>query len=158
MVATRSGTSPSTERELVITRVFEARRELVFAAWTEREHLDRWQGAPQGFTVTVEQSDIRPGGKYRICMRSPDGVDHWLQGTYREVVHPERLVFTHMWTDAHGTPGPETLVTVTLVEHAGKTELTLRQTGFPSDGSRDGHRDGWTSTFDRLAEYLGGLR
>ena len=78
--------------ELVITRVFDAPRELVFECWTEPEHLRHWQGAPRGFTVTSHETDIRPGGFFRICMRSPDGVEHWLEGDYREMVKPERLV------------------------------------------------------------------
>ncbi len=84
------------EPELVITRVFDAPRELVFECWTEPEHLQHWQGAPRGFTVTSYESDIRPGGFFRICMRSPEGVDSWLEGGYREIVKPERLVFTHV--------------------------------------------------------------
>jgi uncharacterized protein YndB with AHSA1/START domain len=87
-------------------------------------------------------------------MRSPEGIDHWLQGVYREVVEPERLVFTHVWLDAEGKPGKETLVTITFTERDGKTELTLHQTGFKTVESRDGHQKGWTSTFDRLADYL----
>ena len=152
--------SPTTEQaasELVLTRVFDAPRRLVFEAWTEPEHLERWQGAPRGFTVTAHEVDLRPGGPYRVCMRSPEGVDHWLQGVYREIVEPERLVFTHAWLDAEGKPGNETLVTITLTERGGKTELTLHQTAFESVESRDGHRAGWTSTFDRLAEYLANL-
>lgn len=145
------------QRELVMTRTFDAPRSLVFEAWTERRHLEHWQGAPQGFTVTTEQADIRPGGTFRICMRSPEGVDHWLQGVYREVVAPERLVFTHTWLDADRKPGTETLVTITFADRGGKTELTLRQTGFKSDESRAGHEGGWASTFDRLAEYLAGV-
>jgi uncharacterized protein YndB with AHSA1/START domain len=150
--------SPATvpaDRQLVITRVFDAPRGLVFKAWTEPEHLERWQGAPRGFTVTAHQMEVRPGGAYRVCMRSPEGVDHWLQGVYREIVEPERLVFTHVWLDAQGRPGKETLVTITFAERGGKTELTLHQTGFKSVESRDGHKEGWTSTFDRLAGYLG---
>lgn len=155
-MATRRN-SPATkaaEPELVITRVFDAPRGLVFDAWTKPEHLERWQGAPRGFTVTAHKVEMRPGGAYRICMRSPEGVDHWLQGVYREIVRPERLVFTHAWLDAEGKPGKETLVTITFTERGGKTELTLHQTGFKSVESRDGHKEGWTSTFDRLAEYL----
>ena len=162
MAAKKSSTgataSKSEERALVMTRTFDAPRALVFEAWTERQHLERWQGAPQGFTVTVEQSDIRPGGAFRICIRSPEGVDHWLQGVYREVVAPERLVFTHTWLDAERKPTTETLVTITFAERGGKTELTLRQSGFKSEESRAGHEGGWASTFDRLAEYLDGVR
>ena len=142
------------EPELVITRLFDAPRSLVFDAWTKPEHLEHWQGAPRGFTVTAHDVDLRPGGAFRICMRSPEGVDHWLQGVYREIVKPERLVFTHVWLDAQGRPGKETVVTITLTERGGKTELTLLQTGFGSVESRDGHKEGWNSTFDRLAEYL----
>ena len=94
----------SEETDLVITRVFDAPRELVFDAWTKGEHLQQWQGAPRGFTVTTEKSDIRPGGGFRICMRSPDGVEHRLEGSYREIVRPERLVFTHTLLDAAGKP------------------------------------------------------
>lgn len=140
--------------ELVITRVFDAPRSLVFKAWTEPDHLERWQGAPQGFTITTHEVDFRPGGAYRLCMRSPEGIDHWLQGVYREIVAPERLVFTHAWLDARGKPAAETLVTITFTERGGKTELTLRQTGFESVQSRDGHNVGWNSQFDRLAQYL----
>ena len=162
MVAKKSSADADSKkaekRELVMTRTFDAPRALVFEAWTERQHLERWQGAPQGFTVTTEQVDIRPGGAFRICMRSPEGVDHWLQGVYREVVAPERLVFTHTWLDAERKPTTETLVTITFAERGGKTDLTLSQSGFKSEESRAGHEGGWASTFDRLAEYLDGVR
>lgn len=143
--------------ELLITRFFDAPRELVFQAWTDPEHLKRWENAPIGFTVTTEKSDIRPGGEYRICMRSPEGVDHWLQGVYTEVVPPERLSFTHVWLRADGTPGVETRVTLSFAERGNRTELTLHQTGFDTVASRDGHNGGWNSTFDRLAAYLADL-
>jgi uncharacterized protein YndB with AHSA1/START domain len=144
----------TTENDLTITRIFDAPRDLVFAAWTEQQHLDRWQNAPQGFTVTVEKSDIRTGGSFRICMRSPEGTEHWLQGEYREVKPPERLVFTHSWIGSDGKPGPETLVTITLTERNRKTELTLRHSGFKHKEQSQGHAHGWTSTLDRLAQYL----
>ena len=164
MAARKSSSPPhaksakARERELVMTHVFDAPRALVWAAWTERRHLERWQGAPEGFMVTTAEADIRPGGAFRICMRSPEGVDHWLQGIYREVVAPERLVFTHAWLDADGKPEKETLVTITFAERGQKTELTLRQTGFTSEESRAGHESGWASTFERLAAYLAGER
>jgi uncharacterized protein YndB with AHSA1/START domain len=162
MPASNAKTSPATtnapEYELVIARVFDAPRELVFECWTQAEHLQHWQGAPRGFTVTTQESDIRPGGSFRICMRSPEGVERWLEGGYCEIVKPERLVFTHVWLDAEKKPGPETLVTVTLTERNGKTELTLRQTGFSAVESRDGHKFGWASALDVLSEYLAEAR
>jgi uncharacterized protein YndB with AHSA1/START domain len=144
--------------ELVVTRLFDASRDLVFECWTTPEHLRHWQGAPRGFTVTSSESDIRPGGFFRICMRSPDGMDHWLEGHYREIAKPERLVFTHVWLDASRKPGKETLVAITFAERDGSTELILRQTGFPSLESRDGHKFGWSSALDVLVDYLTGVQ
>jgi uncharacterized protein YndB with AHSA1/START domain len=154
MPAKNSTLSQSSERELVITRIFNAPPALLFKMWTEQEHLEHWQGAPKGFTVPFHESDIRPGGSFKICMRSPEGIDHWLGGVYREVTPPERLVFTHSWLNAEGKPGKETLVTITLKPVGDKTELTLRQTGFTSDEARNGHQGGWNSSFDRLHEYV----
>jgi uncharacterized protein YndB with AHSA1/START domain len=141
--------------ELVITRFFDAPRDLVFKAWTDPEHLVRWWG-PKGFTSTmIGKIDLRPGAPYRIHMRGPDGDDHWSQGVYREIVEPERLVFAGYWADAEGKPkGPESTVTVTFEDLSGKTRLTLRQRVFESLTARDAHRGGWTSSFERLAEYL----
>ena len=141
------------QRVLVITRIFDAPPRLVFKVWTEPEHLVHWWG-PKGFTLPTCTMDFRPGGAYRFCMRSPEGVDHWLQGVYREIVEPERLVFTWAWVDAEGKPGHETLLTVTFEEHNGKTKLTLHQAVFESVTARDAHRGGWTSSLECLAEYL----
>jgi uncharacterized protein YndB with AHSA1/START domain len=152
--AAASVTDPG-DLELVITRIFDAPRSLVFKAWTDPEHMARWFG-PKGFTSTVVgKIDVRPGAPYRIHMRGPDGDDHWSQGVYRELVEPERLVFAGCWADAEGQPkGPETTVTVTLEDLEGKTRLTLRQRIFESVTARDAHRGGWTSSLERLAEYL----
>jgi uncharacterized protein YndB with AHSA1/START domain len=141
--------------ELVITRVFDAPRGLVFKAWTDPEHLVRWWG-PKGFTSTIMgKIELRPGAPYRIHMRGPDGDDHWSQGVYREIVEPERLVFAGYWADAEGKPkGRESTVTVTFEDLSGKTRLTLRQRVFESLTARDAHRGGWTSSFERLAKYL----
>jgi uncharacterized protein YndB with AHSA1/START domain len=141
------------DRELVITRVFDAPRSLVFKAWTEPEHLVHWLG-PQGFTGAIVKMDVRPGGAYRFHMRGPEGADLWRQGVYHEIVKPERLVFTYAWEDAEGKLGHETLVTVTFEEREGKTKLTLHQAVFESVTARDAHRGGWTSSLDRLAEHL----
>lgn len=138
------------ERQLVITRLLDAPRALVFKVWTEREHLIHWS-APRGFVITHCEGDVRPGGAWRACMRAPDGVDHWLGGTYRDIVAPQRLVFTHRWDN---DPDHETLVTVLLSERNGKTELTFHQALFESAAMRDAHFGGWSECFDRLAEHL----
>jgi len=143
------------ERVLVIERIFDAPREVVWRAWTEPDQMARWLG-PRGFTGEVEKMEARAGGRYRFHLRGPDGIDHWAQGVNREVAAPQRLVYTWTWADAKGEPTTaETLVTVTLAEHpGGKTRLTLRQEGFESAAARDEHRLGWNSAFDCLAEYL----
>jgi uncharacterized protein YndB with AHSA1/START domain len=151
-----SATMNSGERELIITRVFDAPPGLVFKAWTEPERLARWSG-PRGFTTVSSTMDLRPGGAYRACIRSPEGADHCMRGVYREIVEPERLVFTFAWEEADGTPGREMLVTVSFAEHEGKTRMTFHQALFESVADRDGHRDGWSSSFDMLAEYLADL-
>jgi uncharacterized protein YndB with AHSA1/START domain len=141
------------DRVLVVSRIIDAPRRLVFKAWTEPEHVARWWG-PQGYTTTHCKMDIRPGGAFRICMRSPDGADRWKQGVFREIVAPERIVFTFAWADADGNPGHELLTTVTFAEHGGKTKLTLRQAVFETTEGCESHRIGWTSCLERFAEYL----
>ncbi|WP_309083271.1 SRPBCC domain-containing protein [Chelativorans sp.] len=152
-MAADAATARQSDAELYITRVFDAPPALVFDAWTKPEHLSRWC-CPTGFTLPYSEGDIRPGGWFKTCMRSPQGEDHWLSGTYREVTPPERLVFTHAWHDGAGQPGDETVVTVTLKGEGGRTRLTLHQAFFASKGSRDGHEAGWQETLDNLAAYL----
>jgi uncharacterized protein YndB with AHSA1/START domain len=144
------------ERELTIRRTFAAPRALVFKVWTEPHHLAQWS-CPRGFSMTENRGELRVGGTFAASIRSPEGVEHRLQGVYREIVPPERLVFTHAWLDANGTPGPQTLVTVTLLERSGATEMTFHQGVFESQASRDGHRDGWSSCFERLEQLLAAL-
>ena len=153
MVTKNSEATATSEGELTITRIFDAPRSLVFKVWTEREHLMRWCG-PRDFTIPFSEADFRPGGAYRTCLRSPEGKDYWLQGVYREIVEPERLVFTHAWEDEDGKPKHETLVTVTFAEHDGKTKLSFHQAIFKSTEARDSHLEGWSECLDRLADYL----
>ena len=153
MDARTSTAAEAGERELVITRIIDAPRHIVFQAWTEPDRVARWWG-PQGFTTVYHDMDIRPGGAFRVCMRSPEGAEHWKQGVYREVVEPERLVFTFAWEEADGKPGHQTLVTVTFAERGAKTELRLHQAVFETIARLDEHQHGWTSTLERFAEYL----
>jgi uncharacterized protein YndB with AHSA1/START domain len=138
------------DRELVVTRVFDAPRDIVFGAWTDSKQAAQWWG-PQGFTTISCEMDVRPGGVYRACMRSPEGVRHCRRGIYREVAAPERLVFTYAWEDANGNPGHETIVTVTFDNVGGKTGLTLHQAVFETVSARDAHHGGWSSCLERFA-------
>ena len=163
-----SVTEPA-RQELVITRIFDAPRELVFKAWTDPEHMKRWWG-PKGFTTPFCKIDLRPGGVIHFCMRSPEGQDFWCAGVYREIAPPERIVCTSFFSDEEGnlvqpthygmSPDwpAETLMTVTFEEHEGKTKLTLRQARVPVTPERENAVAGWNESFDRLAEYVGGIR
>ncbi|MBP7513471.1 MAG: SRPBCC domain-containing protein [Flavobacteriales bacterium] len=151
-------TTPTRKRlVLMITRTLNAPRDLVFACWTRTEHLARWGGAPEGMTAEAEIKEIRTGGRYKVRLARETGEHFTVQGKYLDVIEPERLVFTHAWLDADGMPGPEMLVTITFAEEDGRTRMTLRQEGFTSADSRDGHKLGWSSQLDRFATYVNAL-
>lgn len=141
------------DRVLLFTRVFNAPRRLVFRAWTDPKQVVQWFG-PEGFSVAFLEMDVRPGGAWRKCMRSPEGVDYWRSGNYLEVVEPERLVFTYISDDPHSAPDHETVVTIILEDLGAKTFMTFRQQEFESVAARDSHQSGWTSCMERFAAYL----
>ena len=150
-------TMPS-EREIMMTRVFDAPRRLVFDALTKPELLKRWLLGPPGWSMVVCEIDLRVGGTYRYVWRNTKGTDMGMGGVYREIVPPERLVNTESWEDWN--PG-EVLVTAVLVEQGGKTTLTSTLL-FPSQEVRDtllksGMTNGAAETYDRLAEYLASI-
>lgn len=150
--------------DLVITRIFDAPRELVWKAWTDPEHMKRWWG-PKDFTAPFCKIDFRVGGVSLFCMRSPDGKDYWSTGVYREIVPLERIVMTNSFADEKGNAVPAThygmgediplemLVTVTFEEHEGKTKMTLRHVGIPA-GIMGETNAGWNGSFDKLAESI----
>lgn len=152
-------------QELLIARVFDAPRELVWKAWTQPERLKKWWG-PKNFTAPVIKIDFRVGGAYLYCMRSPEGQDFWSTGVYREIVPMARLVCTDSFADAegnvvpasqYGMPGEwplELLVTVTFEEVGGKTKMTLQQVGIPAGVMNELTLAGWNESFDKLAESL----
>ena len=142
--------------ELHLARSFDAPRELVFRMWAEPGHMAKWS-CPHGFTTTQGAMDFRPGGTWSATMRSPEGEDLRLQGSYREIVPGRRIVMTHAWLDESGKPGPETIVTVDFAELGKKTRMTFHQAGFTSQASRDGHEGGWSECFERLEAYLAEL-
>jgi uncharacterized protein YndB with AHSA1/START domain len=155
----------SEEQALVITRFFDAPRDLVFKAWTEPERLMRWWG-PKGFTSPVCKIDLRPGGVYLNCMRSPEGKDYWSQGVYREIVRPERIVCTDTFADEKGNKvspqqygmnpdwPDEMVISVTFTEHSGKTRFTLHHSPMKPGPDRDMCEQGWNESLDKLEDYL----
>lgn len=148
-----------TEREVVITRALDAPRELVFQAWTDPKHLARWWG-PNGFTNPVCETDVRPGGAWHIVMRSPSGDEFPCGGVYREVVAPERLVFTNDALDRDGKVIIKGLTTVTFAEQDGKTKLTLQTRGTAmvayAAAYLKGMEAGWTQSLEKLAKEISG--
>ena len=157
------------EQDFTITREFDAPRELVFKAWTDCDHFTRWF-APRGFTTPHCSIDPRPGGSWTSAMRSPQGREFWSSGTIVALDVPSRLVVDEGFSDEHGNrvsaqeygmsddmPSEERM-TVTLEEDRGRTLLTVRQ-GIPNDvAERNGARQGWEETLDKLDAYLGRLQ
>jgi uncharacterized protein YndB with AHSA1/START domain len=142
------------EQELVLTRDLKAPRERVFAAWTDQRLSSVWW-VPKDCTLLSCEMDVRVGGVWRRSMRVPDGSVVTKHGVYREIVSPERLVFTYVSEYGNGTADPETLVTVTLAELAdGRTRLTLRHSGFWNEASRVSHIGGWTGVMERIADFI----
>jgi uncharacterized protein YndB with AHSA1/START domain len=166
-MATNTGSSNVAAKAgaLVVTRVFDAPRDLVFKAWTEPEHLVHWWG-PKGFTTPFCTVDLRVGGVFHYCMRSPEGFEVWGRGVYREIVAPERIVYTDAFADEQGNPVEpgrygmssghprETRVTVTFTDHQGKTTVTLHHAMPGAFPERTGIEQGWTEMLDRLGAEL----
>lgn len=136
------------EYALEITRSFDAPPALVFKAWTSKDHLLRWWG-PKDFTATSEKLDFREGGAYRHAIHGPDGKSYGMSGVYREIVEPEKIVFTFAWDD-----GPETLITVTIKPEGSGSRLTFRQEPFADAATRDSHEGGWGECLDRLVAEM----
>ena len=150
---TTTFTTPS-DLEIVITRVFEAPRSLVFDAHTDPEHLPHWMTGPEGWSMPVCEIDLRPGGSWRIVWRKAEGDEMEMTGEYREIAPPERLVSTGSW----GPEWPDTLNTLVLSEENGRTTVT-QTVLYPSNEARDaalesGMKDGVKVSYNRLADYL----
>jgi uncharacterized protein YndB with AHSA1/START domain len=152
-VGSTTFTTPS-DREIVMTRVFDAPRTLVFEVHTDPEHVRHWMLGPEGWAMPVCEIDLRPGGEWHFVWRRSDRTELEMRGEYREIAPPERLVSTESW----GADWPETLNTLILTEENGKTTLTSTVL-YPSQEARHaalqtGMKDGASISFDRLADYL----
>jgi uncharacterized protein YndB with AHSA1/START domain len=145
------------ERELEITRAFDAPRELVWEAWTNAEHVPNWLLGPEGWTMPVCEIDLRPGGAWHFVWRKNDGTEMEMRGEYREVAPPERLVNTESW----GGDWPETVNTVAFTEEDGRTTVTITVL-YPSQEARKaatatGMESGMNRSFDLLDGYLASI-
>ncbi|MEW6776600.1 MAG: SRPBCC family protein [Bdellovibrionota bacterium] len=158
------------ENVFMLSRTFDAPRELVFKAWTQPEHMQHWWG-PKGAKVLHSKMDLRPGGTYHYCMQHPDAGELWGKFIYREITKPERLVFVSGFSDKDGnfTRHPmsptwplEMLSVITFVEQEGKTTVTIRWTPLNASGverktfedGKPSMQQGWGGSLDQLAEYL----
>jgi uncharacterized protein YndB with AHSA1/START domain len=149
--------SATADREMVITRVINVPRALVFEAWTQPEHIGNWWG-PRGFTTTTHSMDVRPGGEWRFVMHGPDGTNHKNRIVYLEVVKPERLVYNHFGEE--GDEEEKFQTTVTFLDRGATTEVVMRAL-FPTVAAREfvvekhGAIEGGKQTLERLAEFVG---
>lgn len=157
-----SKTTSTSPRELVITRVFDAPRELVFKAWTDQNHVAQWWG-PKGFTNPLCKWEAKAGSTIRVNMQGPDGKVYPMGGAFREIIPPERLVFvTTAHFDDENKPILENLNTVTFEEYEGKTRLTLHVTVLKAtpeaEGPLAGMKEGWSQSLDKLDTLVTKIR
>lgn len=147
----------TSDREIRLSRVFDAPRSLVFDVWTDPERVVHWWG-PEGFRTTIHEMDVRPDGVWRFTMHGPDGVDYPNRVVFKEIARPELLVYVH-GTGVEEDGFADFLVTVTFADRDGKTELTMRSL-FATKADRDkvvrefGALEGAKQHLARLAEYL----
>jgi len=158
-------TSRKNRDALIITRIFDAPRGMIWKAWSDPELLKRWWG-PKNFTTPFSKIDFHVEGKYLSCMRGPDGRDYWSTGIYREIVPMERIVYTDSFADKNGNVVPaseydmsgdwplELLVTLTLEEQGQRTKMTLTHEGIPAGVMREMAEVGWSESFDKLGDSI----
>ena len=170
MTAAAAKTEPAAQREFVISRRLKAPRELVFACFTDPEHMKQWWG-PKGSTVIASKMELRPGGFYHYGMRAPDGSAMWGKFTYREIETPSRIVLVNSFSDEGGgitrhpmaPTWPLHMLSTFLFEMEGDgTRLTIKWAPLdPTDEERAtfeagfaGMNQGWSGTFEQLETYL----
>lgn len=145
-------TTKETERTLEVRRIIAAPRARVFDAWTRAEELRKWF-APGPLTTALAEVDLRVGGRYKITMRGPDGVEHTVGGVYQVIDPPQRLVYTWRWEDKPSAG--ESTVTIEFTERGRSTEVVLRHEGLPDDQEIAQHQHGWDGCFEKLERLMG---
>ena len=142
---------------LRISRVFHARRETVFKAWSSAEHIKRWF-CPETFTIPHAAVDLRAGGAFEVCMQSPAGVEHWIRGSFTEVVPLTRLAIDMLITESDGRELFRAYTEVTFADALGGTQMDVVQTYTLIDPAAawmmEGAPQGWTSTLDKLEKEV----
>jgi uncharacterized protein YndB with AHSA1/START domain len=141
---------------LVLRRVIDAPREIVYAVWSDPDHVAEWW-RPTGFTTPVFEMDFRVGGDFRYCIRK-EGRDSWARGTYREIVPPQRIAFTFQWQSGDAAHDAETLVTVSFEPEGERTVLTFRQEPFASSAARHSHGQGWNQVLESFDAFVATIR
>lgn len=140
---------------LAIERTYPVAPGKVWRAWTDPEALKRWWGPEPGAKVALAELDVRVGGSFRIRFGGPEGTEHEVAGTYKEVEAPRKLVFTWCWPNT--TPERVSLVTILFLPSAGGTELRFRHEQFFDHAAAEGHQRGWTAAFAKLDDFIQSL-
>ncbi len=154
MTARESNASRREPRDFTLTRIVNAPRERVFRAFIEPARMQQWW-APRGYRMLSCTLDLREGGAWRMRIQSEETGEILSEaGVYRAIREPERLSFTHAWVRLNGTLTHPTLVTVDFADRRGRTEISFRQTDFPSAAACRSHEEGWGSSLDLLGAYI----
>lgn len=159
-MTTNTTTQEANELKLVIARIFDAPRDIVWRAWTDTECFKLWFNLNDGVKMLSVKMDVRVGGRYRIQTKHPDDEYFTSVGMYREVNPPEQLLFTWAWEKDGSEPDfgevepPETLVTLEFRAREKQTEMVFTQMNFASAQSRDNHNRGWSAYFEHLAKFV----
>jgi len=135
-----------------VTRTFAAPRERVFRAWTDAKELALWFAPSTEYTTIVTELDLRVGGKYKLEMHHKAGNVHTINGTYRMIKPPEKLVYTWRWQ--HDTAGPDSVVSIEFRDLGGSTEVCLTHEHLPTAEAREKHSHGWNGCLEQLQNYL----
>ena len=139
---------------LSIERVFDARRETVWEAWTDARKWSVWMG-PEGHTCSGGTADARPGGSFSMTLSGPSGACNTCVGDYLEVRRPERLVFSFSWLQEDEKPGQRMLITIDLEDLGTRTRMRFFQEDFIDADARDDHNQGWIGSFNKLQAFVG---